>query len=513
MDISVWFFISSGLFLGWSLGANNAVGLFGTAVSSKMVRFKVAAIIGGIFTLLGSVISGAGTTNTLTNLGGINAIAGSFTVALSVGIAITWMTKAQLPVSTSQAVVGAIIGWNIFTGSPTDFASLTKILMSWVASPIIAGIFGFLIFKLIKNTILKWKIHMLELDNYTRIGLIIVGALASYSMGANNIANVMGMFASASPFVDIHLSENFTITGIEQLFFLGGTAIAFGIITYGHNVMKTVGTDLYKISPITGFAVVFAEFLVLSLFTSQSLETFLLQNNLPSIPLVPLSATQSFIGAVIGVGLAKDPQSINFKVFGKISLGWVIAPVSAGILSFVMLFFVQNVFEQKIIHPIPYQISNSVIQKLNSSGVKTENINDLIGKRFFNKKVFRNELMDRNEYQNQALFLIFNYSIIDSFKIDSSVVNEKINYELFTPEEINELKNLHCKSFSHKIDFEKYIEENLSHWYTNGDRLHDKILKDKINLIEELFRVHNEQMDKKSKGKNALNKINNTKVK
>ncbi|MDP3830252.1 MAG: inorganic phosphate transporter, partial [Ignavibacteriaceae bacterium] len=150
MDISVWFFISSGLFLGWSLGANNAVGLFGTAVSSKMVRFKVAAIIGGIFTLLGSVISGAGTTSTLTNLGGINAIAGSFTVALSVGIAITWMTKAQMPVSTSQAVVGAIIGWNIFTGSPTDFTSLSKILMSWVASPIIAGIFGFLIFKLIK---------------------------------------------------------------------------------------------------------------------------------------------------------------------------------------------------------------------------------------------------------------------------------------------------------------------------------------------------------------------------
>jgi PiT family inorganic phosphate transporter len=506
LDISVWFFISSGLFLGWSLGANNAVGLFGTAVSSKMVRFKVAAIIGGIFTLLGSVISGAGTTNTLTNLGGINAIAGSFTVALSVAISITWMTKAQLPVSTSQAVVGAIIGWNIFTGSPTDFASLTKILMSWVASPIIAGIFGFLIFKLIKNTILKWKIHMLELDNYTRIGLIIVGALASYSMGANNIANVMGMFASASPFVDIQLTEGFTITGIEQLFFLGGTAIAFGIITYGHNVMKTVGTDLYKISPITGFAVVFAEFIVLSLFTSQSLETFLLQNNLPSIPLVPLSATQSFIGAVIGVGLAKDPQSINFKVFGKISLGWVIAPLTAGVLAFVLLFFVQNVFEQKIIHPVPYQITKSVVAKLNAEGVNTSSITDLVGKRFNNKKVFRNELMDRNEYENQALFLIFNYAIVDSFKIDSAVVTEKINHENFSTEEIEELKSLHGKSFSHKLDFENFIQSNLSHWFENGDRLHDRILKDKTHFIEEIFRVNEVDLKQKTKKKNTLNK-------
>ncbi|MBX2976486.1 MAG: inorganic phosphate transporter [Ignavibacteriaceae bacterium] len=506
MDISIWFFISSGLFLGWSLGANNAVGLFGTAVSSKMIKFKVAAIIGGIFTLLGSVISGAGTTNTLTNLGGINAIAGSFTVALSVGISITWMNKAQLPVSASQAVVGAIIGWNIFTGSPTDFASLTKILMSWVASPIVAGIFGYLIFKLIKNTVLKWKLHMLTLDNYTRIGLIIGGALASYSMGANDIANVMGMFASASPFVDIQLTENFTITGIEQLFFLGGTAIAFGIITYGHNVMKTVGNDLYKISPITGFAVVFAEFFVLTLFTSQGLERFLLEQGLPSIPLVPLSATQSFIGAVIGVGLAKDPQSINFKVFGKISVGWVIAPLTAGILSFVLLFFVQNVFEQKIINQVPHQITKSVVAKLEADGVDTSPILDMVGIRFNNKKVFRNELMDRKEFQNQDLFLIFNYAIVDSFKVDSAVINEKIDFEKFNEDEISELKKLHGKAFSHKIDFEKYISENLSEWFVNGDRLHDKILKEKIQLIEEIFRVNQEEVNKKKSNK-TLNKI------
>ena len=111
MDLTVWFFITSGLFLGWSLGANHAVNVFGTAVVSKMVRFRVAAVIGGIFVILGAVFSGAGTTRTLTDLGSINALAGSFAVALAVGIAVTAMTKAQLPVSTSQAVIGAIIGW------------------------------------------------------------------------------------------------------------------------------------------------------------------------------------------------------------------------------------------------------------------------------------------------------------------------------------------------------------------------------------------------------------------
>jgi PiT family inorganic phosphate transporter len=62
------------------------------------------------------------------------------------------------------------------------------------------------------------------------------------------------------------------------------------------------------------------------MFTSKELESVLISLNLPTIPLVPLSTTQAFIGAVIGVGLAKDPASINFRVFREITLGWVLAP-------------------------------------------------------------------------------------------------------------------------------------------------------------------------------------------
>lgn len=489
MDISVWFFISSGLFLGWSLGANHAVNVFGTAVVSKMVKFRTAAIISGIFVILGSVISGAGTTKTLTDLGSINAIAGSFSVALAVGISVTLMTRAKLPVSTSQAVIGGIIGWNIFTGSPTDYNSLTKILFSWVASPVIAAIFGFLIFKLMKKTVLKWKIHLLRLDNYTRIGLIVVGALASYSLGANNIANVMGMFASAPLFKDLNIGNIITISSVHQLFLLGGIAIAIGIFTYGNNVMETVGTDLYKISPITGFVVVLAEFIVLFLFTSQTLEAFLLKNNLPSFPLVPLSTTQAFIGAVIGVGVAKDPSSINFKVLGKIAIGWGVAPLTAGLITFISLFFIQNVFEQKIIHPVPYEITKSVISKLNDEGIETKRINDLVGKRFVNNKNFLNELKNRYDYDSKQIYSIFNYALIDSFKIDSTLINSlPENYDLTIAEKF-QLKELHGKSFNHKIDFEDAISSNLPMWSLTDDKLKNKVILEKRIIIEDLFRV------------------------
>ena len=117
MDLSIIIFLLGGLFLGWSLGANDAANVFGTAVGTRMVRFKTAAIVCSIFVILGAIISGAGTTETLGKLGAINALPGAFAACVAAGISVYLMTKAGLPVSTTQAIVGAIVGWNLYTGS------------------------------------------------------------------------------------------------------------------------------------------------------------------------------------------------------------------------------------------------------------------------------------------------------------------------------------------------------------------------------------------------------------
>ena len=103
-------FLSAGLFMGWSLGANDAANIFGTAVGTRMIRFTTAAIICSIFVIIGAVVGGTGTSNTLGELGSINAIAGAFAVSASAAFTVLLMTNRGLPVSTSQAVVGAIIG-------------------------------------------------------------------------------------------------------------------------------------------------------------------------------------------------------------------------------------------------------------------------------------------------------------------------------------------------------------------------------------------------------------------
>ena len=81
-------FLTSGLFLGWSLGANDAANVFGTAVGTRMISFKKAAVFCGIFVILGAVISGAGAAKTLGELGAVNAIAGAFVVALAAAVTV-----------------------------------------------------------------------------------------------------------------------------------------------------------------------------------------------------------------------------------------------------------------------------------------------------------------------------------------------------------------------------------------------------------------------------------------
>jgi len=347
----IWFFLLSGLFLGWSLGANDAANIFGTAVSTRMVKFKVAALTSSIFVILGATIGGAGTTDTLTQLGAINALGGSFTIALASAITVTWMTKVKMPVSTSQAIVGGILGWNWFTGLPTNFNTLTQIVSTWFLSPLIAAIFAILLFKIAVRFFYRIQIHFLEIDIITRIGLLTVGAFGAYSLGANNIANVMGVFVSANPFKDLSFGSTLKIGADEQLFFLGALAISVGIYTYSRQVMLTVGNELYKLTPFSALIVVLSVSLVLFIFASQKLSLFFTTLGLPPIPLVPISSTQAVIGAVIGIGIAKGGKGIRYRVMGKIAAGWVATPVASALLSFLMLFFVQNVFEIPVVSP------------------------------------------------------------------------------------------------------------------------------------------------------------------
>jgi len=354
-------FLTSGLFLGWSLGANDAANIFGSAVGSKMIKFSLAVFVASIFVILGAFLQGSGASETLGELGSVNAIGGAFTVALCAGLTVFWMTKLQLPVSSSQGIIGAIVGWNFYSGNPTDMNVLGKIVGTWIAGPILGAVFAVLLYLLFQRILEKSKIHLIKQDAYLKFALLIVGAFGAYSLGANNVANVVGVFIPSVPDIELNFGL-FSLNGKQLLFLIGGISIALGIITYSKKVMMTVGNNLMKLSSESALIIVLAQSLVLFVFSSTSLSNLFQSIGLPAIPLVPVSSSQAVVGAIMGIGLLKGGRNINYDILGKISLGWIATPILAGLTTFVSLFFMNNVFKLVVVQDESLIISNKLNQ-------------------------------------------------------------------------------------------------------------------------------------------------------
>jgi len=353
MDPSTLIFLTSGIFLGWSLGSNDAANVFGTAVASRMIRFTTAATLCAIAVVIGSVVGGAGVSDGLGELGRIDAIAGAFVVALAAAMTVFGMTKTGVPVSTTQAIVGAILGWNFFSGSATDTGALSRVIASWISGPILGAIFAFVLYKITLRVVGWAKLHLIWLDLWTRVGLILAGIFGAFSLGANNIGNVIGVFVPSSPFHDVHVGSLFTVSSVQQLCLVGGLAIAVGAF-YSRPVMMTIGRGIMPVSAVAAWVVVVAHSMVLLTFSSKTLSAFSAKLGLPPIPLVPVSSSQAVVGAVIGIAMSRGVvgvRQVRWSILANIGMGWVATPVIAAIICFVLLFVVQNVFQQEVFAP------------------------------------------------------------------------------------------------------------------------------------------------------------------
>lgn len=492
MELSVLLFLTSGLFLGWSLGANDAANVFGTAVGTRMVRFATAAVVCSVFVILGAVISGSGAAHTLGQLGSVNAIAGSFMVALAAGVSVYLMTKWGLPVSTSQAIVGAIIGWNLFTESVTDSETLLKIVATWIACPVLAGFFAIVLMKFVKVFLHVIKLHLLRLDAYTRFALIFAGAFGSYSLGANNIANVMGVFVDVSPFTDFQIAGLFALSSVEQLFLLGAIAIAVGVFTYSKRVMLTVGAGLMPMSPVAAWVVVIAHSIVLFVFASEGLEHLLAGAGLPTIPLVPVSSSQAVVGGVIGLGLMRGGKDIDWKLVGNIGLGWITTPIMSALVCFVCLFFVQNVFDQRVYREVHYVLSEPVLEQLGERGLVTEDLAGLKDTEYRSAKAFLDAFQRNTFFSSQDEKRALHIAELRRMEISAEQM-ESIDQNWLTPEQFAAVKQLAGFRFDHVWQLRRALSNLSPEWRfkenTTVNKLHNKELERKIDYLVRTFEI------------------------
>ena len=490
LDPTVLIFLSSGLFLGWSLGANDAANVFGTAVGSRMVRFTTAALICGVFVVLGAFVSGTGAAQTLGKLGAVNALGGSFMAALAAGLTVYWMTKLGLPVSTSQAIIGSIIGWNLFSDSYTDISSLLKILSTWIICPLLSAVIAALLFTLAKIFVRKIGVGLIRMDGYTRLALILAGAFGAYSLGANNIANVMGVFVPVAPFPDLQFGQDFSVSSAQQLFLVGGLAIAVGVFTYSKRVMMTVGSELMTLTPLAAWVAVMSHSIVLFLFASERLEQLLANMSLPTIPLVPVSSSQAVVGAVIGIGMLQGGREIQWPRIYGIVRGWVITPVSSCLLCFVGLYFLQNVFQQEVQRESNYLLSTRVLEKFQKEGIETTGLNQLSDSTFSSSAELVSAVSSIVPLSSQQGLKVVEFSLQKSLLITQEKI-ASMDKKGLSSIQLDALNQLQGQTFNFPWQLGDSLAEISSEWEVRGgglkNKLHDRKIKQKLAYLYRNF--------------------------
>jgi PiT family inorganic phosphate transporter len=296
--------VLSGVFLGWSLGANDAANVFGTGVATGTVRFRTAILLTSIFVLVGALLEGPkcmGAVSDLSHLVSKEA----FYCALAAGITMTALTILAIPASASQAIVGAVLGAGILAGT-ADFSKLSTIVSCWVFTPIFAIIISYVLHRLLGYVLDKTVTSLTRRNTLYTFGIFVTGCYGAYCLGSNNVANVTGVYVGTG------------ILTADMAALIGGVSIAFGVLTYSKKVMMTVGKGIVPLDPFSALVAVLAEAVTLHIFTQIG---------------VPVSSSQAIVGAVVGVGIVGDVQTVSLKMLAKIGLGWIMTPLSGGVLA------------------------------------------------------------------------------------------------------------------------------------------------------------------------------------
>ena len=303
----MWYF-SSGAFLGWGLGANDAANVMGTGVAANLVKYRTAVCLVAVFVIVGAVVEGPKVMNTVGSLAKLD-INLAFLAALSAGLVMFIMSGLALPISASQAIVGALIAIGLANGT-AEFSLLRKVVLCWILTPIGAAVISGIAYRLL-GFLLKPVLSDVTLRTVLlRIAIVVAGRYGSYALGGTNVANVSGVYVGAGYMSPLGAA------------LFGGFFIALGVLTYSKKVMMTVGRDIFPLDSFTAFVAVLSQAITAHIFTQIG---------------VPVSSSQAIVGAVIGIGLVKNMNAISGKIVARILFGWIATPVVAGAMCYALL--------------------------------------------------------------------------------------------------------------------------------------------------------------------------------
>ena len=402
-----------GTFMAWGIGANDVANAMGTSVGSGAVTIKQAIIIAVIFEFAGAILAGGEVTATIRK-GILDAalftnephllVYGMLASLLAAGMWLLIASSFGWPVSTTHSIVGAIVGFGA-VGVGVDavaWSKVFKIVISWVASPILAGVISFILFRSLQNLIIDTKHPFDNAKKYVPYYMFLVGFIVSLvtifkglkhvgvsfdtftsyllAIGVGLLVTMIGTFLIRKIHLDPDENKDFYYASMERVFgvlmIITAAAMAFahgsndvanaiGPLAAVYSIVESGGQIVSKsvlpswILLVGGGGIVFGlatfGFRVMKtigkgiteLTPSRGFSAELAAATtvvLASYTGLPVSTTQVLVGAVLGVGIARGLASLNMRVINRIFLSWIITLPAGALMSILFFFALKGIF-------------------------------------------------------------------------------------------------------------------------------------------------------------------------
>jgi PiT family inorganic phosphate transporter len=303
--------LGASAYVGWNIGANDTANCIGTTVGCGLLSFKRAVILVAVFAILGAMLQGHHVMHTI-GKGIVKTDLNYLAVCVALicsGVFVTLATFFKIPTSTSQAIVGGVVGIGLAVGAEVDFSKFILIAESWIICPILVMALAYGLMHLIRLVLRRFATSSILFQQALGYLAIISSCYVAYSMGANNAGNAVGPVA------------NLNIFPTRVLLLIGGLSIAIGAITYGRKVADTVGKGITPLDIPAAFVAQVSSAFGMHLFSMFG---------------IPVSTSSAIVGAVVGVGLVKGAHGISTKTILTILIGWVLTPALAGTCAFML---------------------------------------------------------------------------------------------------------------------------------------------------------------------------------
>ncbi len=295
----------------WSMGAHYTGACMGMPYASGSIRLWPALVLMAVLTFCGATLASHHVEITV-GLGMIDArkvtLAAALVIVAAAFALTTVYTYLRLPTSTIQILVFCVVGTGLAAGIPIHWATILHLAVLWVLAPPAACGLGYVFTHIIDALAPGAKEHSGG-RQILPVLLVVVGAAASFTMGANDVSNATGAFLMTHLF------------GVLTAGLIGGIGLAVGVVTWGQPLIKKVAFDIVQLDLAMASAAQLVQAAVV--FTAAMFGYF-------------TSMNQALVGAMAGTGLARGRQTVKWPQMYGILRGWAIGPASGLILGFLL---------------------------------------------------------------------------------------------------------------------------------------------------------------------------------